>query len=155
MLVETETFDISPISGFFGDYRWLSNFYSANISYRDIVFPTIEHAYVYCKYANKPVDLEQFLDLTAGQVKRLGQSIDVRSDFDDIKVDLMVELVCCKFSDANPILKQKLIDTSERYISETNSWGDTFWGVNTEGVGLNLLGKIIMARREQLLVSEA
>ena len=53
------------------------------------------------------------------------------------------------------ILKQKLIDTSERYISETNSWGDTFWGVNTEGVGLNLLGKIIMARREQLLVSEA
>lgn len=138
------------INGFFGEHRWLSNFYGADIVYEGLHFPSVEHAYVYSKYSNKPKELNQFLELTAGQVKRLGKTIDIRSDFDEIKVDVMAELVFCKFSDRNPKLVQKLLDTGDAHISETNSWGDTFWGVNLEGVGLNMLGKIIMARREQL-----
>jgi ribA/ribD-fused uncharacterized protein len=138
------------INGFFGEYRWLSNFYDADIVYEDIYFPSVEHAYVYSKYNTKPKELTQFLELTSGQVKRLGKTIDIRSDFDEIKVDVMAELIFCKFSDRNPELVQKLLSTGEAHISETNSWGDTFWGVNLEGVGLNMLGKIIMARREQL-----
>lgn len=113
-------------------------------------FPSVEHAYVYSKYINKPKDLTQFLELTSGQVKKLGKTIDIRPDFEDVKLDVMAELIFCKFSDRNPALLQKLVETRDKHICEVNSWGDTFWGVNLEGVGLNMLGKIIMARREQL-----
>lgn len=141
---------VDIIAGFFGEHRWLSNFYDAAIIYDETKFRSVEHAYVYSKYKQKPIDLEQFNDLTASQVKRLGRSIELREDFDDIKIDVMAELIFCKFSDRNPELVQKLINTGDAHISETNSWGDTFWGVNLEGVGLNMLGKIIMARRNQL-----
>lgn len=146
---------VDIIAGFFGENRWLSNFHDAVIIYDETQFRSVEHAYIYAKYSKKPTDLIQFNDLTAGQVKRLGRSIDIREDFDDIKLDVMAELIFCKFSNRNPGLVQKLINTGDAHISETNSWGDTFWGVNLEGVGLNMLGKIIMARREQLLNSEA
>ena len=155
VLVETEVITMSAISGFFGEYRWLSNFYDAVVIYDETEFRSVEHAYVYSKYKQKPTDLFQFNDLTAGQVKRLGKTIEMREDFDDVKVDIMTELVFCKFSDRNPELVQKLIETGDAHISETNSWGDTFWGVNLEGVGLNMLGKIIMARRDQINNSEA
>ena len=39
----------NPILGFFGEHRWLSNFWSAKIILDEIEFPTAEHAYVYSK----------------------------------------------------------------------------------------------------------
>lgn len=44
-------------------------------------------------------------------------------------------------------LRQKLLDTKDAYLEETNNWNDTFWGV-CNGEGENNLGKILMATRE-------
>ena len=51
------------------------------------------------------------------------------------------EVVWAKFSQ-NPELAKKLA-TGDRYIEETNWWGDTIWRVY-RGEGQNLLGKILM-----------
>ena len=170
MLTETEDLDFTAlraavgeinevtvdydIKGFTGDYRWLSNFWSATIMFKGIMFPSTEHAYVYSKLlpeaqSNEAV-LKQLLYKSAGQVKRFGKSIPIRKNFDDIRVSVMTEITAAKYSAANPELVENLLATGNAYIEETNSWGDTFWGVNLEGVGLNNLGKIIMARRDIL-----
>ena len=167
ILTETEDIDFSllrqvveeeePIKGFTGDNRWLSNFWSASILFEGIVFPTTEHAYVYAKLMAEDQEklkhgdgLKQLLAQTAGQMKRFGRAVPIRKNFDDIRISVMTEITAAKYSSANPELVKKLLATKNAYIEETNSWGDTFWGVNMEGVGLNHLGKIIMARRAVL-----
>jgi ribA/ribD-fused uncharacterized protein len=145
------------IKGFTGDYRWLSNFWSADILFEGITFPSTEHAYVYSKLTEEDKTnlsvgsgLQQLLAQSAGQMKRFGRSVQIRKNFDDIKVSVMTEITAVKYSAANPELVENLLATGNAYIEETNSWGDTFWGVSIEGVGLNNLGKIIMARRDIL-----
>ena len=59
----------------------------------------------------------------------------------------MVAIVFDKFL-RNKDLRQKLLDTSERYLEELNNWGDTFWGVDINKGGQNNLGKILMKTRE-------
>ena len=49
----------------------------------------------------------------------------------------------------NPDLLQKLLDTGDAHLEETNTWKDTFWGV-CKGEGQNNLGKILMSVREEL-----
>jgi len=71
----------------------------------------------------------------------------LRSDWDDIKYNLMFVLVYLKFSQ-NEELKQKLISL-EGYIEEKNCWNDTYWGT-VDGVGQNNLGKILMEVRRIL-----
>jgi ribA/ribD-fused uncharacterized protein len=142
------------IKGFTGNYRWLSNFWPAYILFEGITFPSTEHAYVYSKLMTEvqrnDAVLLQLLAKSAGEVKRFGRSIPIRKNFDDIKVSVMTEITAAKYSTDNPELVEKLLATGDAYIEETNSWEDTFWGVSMEGVGLNNLGKIIMARRAVL-----
>ena len=69
----------------------------------------------------------------------------VREDWDDVKVQIMTELLIQKFSD--PELNQRLKETRENYLMEGNDWNDTFWG-ECEGRGRNVLGRMLMAIRE-------
>ena len=59
----------------------------------------------------------------------------------------MEHFLTLKFS--IPKFKKLLLATGDRYIEETNTWGDTFWGV-CNGKGENNLGKIIMKIRDTL-----
>jgi predicted NAD-dependent protein-ADP-ribosyltransferase YbiA (DUF1768 family) len=71
-----------------------------------------------------------------------------RQDWDDIKVDVMRYGLTYKFSDKNPVLLQKLIDTKGVELVEYNWWNDKFWGVCSKtGVGDNMLGKLLMEIR--------
>lgn len=147
--------DIKPITSFFGDYRFLSNFYPCNVEIEGIVYPSSEHAYVAYKTTD-PELRKQILDLdTAGKVKRFGRKIKLRDDWEEIKIDIMFSIIKAKF-DQNEDLKQKLIDTWPAELIEGNTWGDTFWGECPIGTGKNMLGKILMGvrsryRMEQLL----
>ncbi|CAM0109837.1 hypothetical protein VPH166E361_0119 [Vibrio phage 166E36-1] len=56
-----------------------------------------------------------------------------------------------KFSDTNPSLRSKLLDTSDVELVEGNWWGDKYWGVCLKtGEGENNLGKLLMKVREDL-----
>ena len=79
--------------------------------------------------------------------KKLGRRIRLRKDWDTYRLAWMEQVLICKFNQ-NPILLQKLLDTYPTPLAETNTWGDTFWGV-CNGQGENHLGQILMKIREE------
>lgn len=140
-------FDDESIKGFSGEYRFLSNFWPCEVKYEGRTYPSSENAYAASK-CELDSEKDLFVNITAGKSKRLGRSVLMRSDWDDVKLRIMEEIVTIKFT-YNEELKKKLLDTGDKYLEETNWWGDKFWGV-CDGVGQNNLGKILMRLREKL-----
>ena len=148
--------DTKAISSFSDDYEFLSNFYLLSLhakydtlskDYQPIVVPSLEHAF----QAAKATNLEDFETIcraeTPGQAKKLGRKIKLRTDWDDVKLEVMEILLREKFS--YPVLKKKLLATGEAVLVEGNTWGDRYWGV-CEGVGENHLGRLLMKLRAEL-----
>lgn len=137
-----------PITEFVGAYRFLSNFYPSNALMGGIAFPSVEHAY----QAAKTLDMDMRMSIanatSPGQAKRMGQKVILRSDWEEVKLGIMLKLVKQKFT-ADKLLRQQLLDTDDCELIEGNYWGDTFWGM-CDGVGENHLGKILMMVREEL-----
>lgn len=139
--------DESQIKGFFGEYRFLSNFELGDVIYEGIKYPSSENAY----QAAKSLDLEirnQFVNISPNESKKLGRKVDVREDWEEVKYGIMYQIVLDKFS-RNYQLGDLLIETGDRYLEETNHWKDKIWGV-CDGVGKNWLGKILMDVRTQI-----
>lgn len=140
------------IKEFQGEHRWLSNFWPCSIEYQGKIYPSVEHFYVAMKTTDKSKREEIRLTSDAGKVKRLGRNLEIREDWEDIKLDVMLYGVTKKFSKDNPELMQKLIDLGDVYIQEGNRWGDKFWGVCLKtDTGQNNLGKIIMKVQRSLI----
>ena len=123
------------ISEFQGEYRWLSNFIG-----------NVEVEFQAAKCANEE-DKKRFKGLMPGQAKKLGRKIKMRSDWNDIKLQIMKELLRKKFN--REPFKQQLIDTGDEELVEGNRWGDTYWGV-CRGRGQNKLGKLLMQVRKEI-----
>lgn len=138
------------IKEFQGKYRWLSNFWPVQIEYKGRVFHNVENAY----HSEKSDDYS-FKDFCASESnprivkKKQKEIIDLRSDWEEVKENIMLELTRIKFK--NPKLKRNLLETCDKYIQEGNTWNDTFWGVNIEtGEGENRFGKILMQVRNEI-----
>lgn len=135
-----------PILGFSGEYRWLSNFYTLQwpIVYIDMEFHTTENAYqaMKCKHHD---DMKFIAELTPAQAKRAGRQVEIDPAFEENKIEIMKSILSIKFD--QPKFKALLVATGDRYIEETNTWNDIFWGV-CNGIGENNLGKIIMNIRD-------
>lgn len=137
----------SKIDSFTGEYRFLSNFYPIDVVYGDITFPSAEHAYVAAKTTDFVLKKEIAAIKHPGEVKRFGRQIDLRSDWDTVKVHEMCKILEVKFSD--PVLWIKLQETAPAYLEEGNTWGDRFWGT-CDGIGQNHLGKLLMSIRDDI-----
>lgn len=74
----------------------------------------------------------------------------MRSDWEDIKVSIMSDLIAQKFT-SNNRLGELLLNTGDAILIEGNHWNDTFWGV-CNNVGKNMLGKLLMQRRKEIKV---
>lgn len=140
----------NPVLGFFNAYRFLSNFWPCKVIYEGVEYPSSEHAYM----AQKTLDLELRekirLCKEPRDAKRLGRKIKLRADWEDVKVDIMFQVLKAKFFQ-NPQLKEWLLATGDRYLEETNSWNDIFWGVNAITLeGKNTLGQLLMLLRSML-----
>lgn len=139
---------VNIIDKFYGKYEFLSNFYYSPIIYKHIKYPTVEHAFQALKSQDISERHRIALAKTPGIAKRMGRKVQLRPDWEDVKVKIMKLLVKLKFTTYED-LKKKLLATSNVEIIEGNTWKDTFWGV-CEGRGLNMLGKILMEVREEL-----
>ncbi len=139
------------IAGFFGVFRFLSNFYilQDGIWFEELTYPSVEHAYQAAKWP--PHMREQFLDVESWRAKRIGKEAPKFNSrkWEKIKVPLMASLVRQKF-EKNYKLRQMLCETEGFQLEERNSWGDIFWGTNINGIGENNLGKILMDVRDTL-----
>jgi ribA/ribD-fused uncharacterized protein len=138
------------INEFQGPYRFLSNFWPVEIVYEGLVYPSVENAYQAAKSVD-PVIRKKFTSVNSPVAKKLGQTIEIRPDWNDVKLGIMEELIRKKFE--NKELRQNLLDTKEKVLIEGNNWNDRFWGV-CNGKGSNHLGKILMKIRAEIKISE-
>jgi len=142
------------IDQFDGKFAFLSNFYAAHFDWDGRRWPTVEHAFQAAKCMN---DAEKEVIHGAHSpkdAKTLGRKVALRPDWSDIKIDLMDEIIYCKF-DQNPDLRERLLATRNATLVEGNRWHDNFWGdcfcpKCIGRLGRNNLGRILMDIREQL-----
>lgn len=135
------------IGPFDGEYRFLSNYYNSPIEYEGYTYGSVEAAF----QAQKTLDVgrrREFTRLAPNKAKALGRRVPLRSDWEDVKDEIMYNLVKIKFL-SNPELRKKLLATLTEELVEVNTWRDTYWG-QCEGKGQNKLGKILMKVREEL-----
>lgn len=130
----------APIEEFREEFYFLSNF-----SDEGGVQPTVEHWFQAGK-AVRAGDAERIMAAsTPGRAKKLGRHVKLRSDWEEIKIDFMRQLLYEKFEE--PEIKAKLVATNPRELIEGNNWGDDFWGVCTEA-GQNHLGLLLEEVRQ-------
>ena len=137
---------MEKIESFSGEYRWLSNFWYCTIEYEGILYPSTEHAYQAAKTLDQ-VERQKMASMgTARESKKYGSNLEIRPDWNEVKVSVMLDVVRKKFE--NLALRIKLLETGNAELIEGNTWNDTFWGV-CNGVGENNLGKVLMQVREE------
>lgn len=135
------------IDKFEDEYAFLSNFYPSPVQENGITYPTIEH-YFQAQKTTVPFERAAIANVaTPGQAKREGRRITLRSNWEQIKEQVMLDGLRLKF--AIPELAEKLLATGDAELVEGNSWGDTTWGVYND-IGENRLGKLLMQVRQEL-----
>lgn len=138
----------TKIAEFQGDYRFLSNFWPAEVVFEGITYPTVEHAY----QAAKTLDVAERRRIAAmpapADAKRAGRALPLRPDWERVKFEVMEICVRYKFTH-HPDLRAKLLATGDATLEEGNTWGDRVWGVY-QGQGENRLGRILMRVRSEL-----
>jgi ribA/ribD-fused uncharacterized protein len=142
---------MEPILSFWGKNRFLSNFYPAEFVWDNIVWKHSEGAYQAAKSLNREVRLEIAAMEKPGATKRIGKRMDIRPDWNEVRDQIMYEIVLEKFRQ-NPELKTKLLATGDAHLEEGNTWNDRYWGVCPvgSGNGENKLGKTLMRVRQEL-----
>lgn len=138
---------MNKVSQFQGEWRFLSNFWPSEVTYAGVTYPTVENAYCAAK-TDDPTKRAEYENCSPGMAKRLGRQIPLCKNWDEYKRGVMLALVHQKFQ--RPDLRLKLDETADLYLSEGNTWGDTYWGIDLKtGKGLNNLGLILMTVREE------
>lgn len=132
-----------------GVHSPLSNFYPSPIFIYDLTWPTVEHFYQAMKCDDKRMWEHILAQPTPGKAKKAGRGVNLRSDWESVKLLVMRAALVRKFTAADPILSGYLLNTGDALLVEGNTWGDTFWG-EVDGKGQNWLGVLLMARRAEL-----
>lgn len=151
-----------PITRFWGDYSFLSNFFPVTVKHEGLRFPSAEHAFQAAKTLDRFSRRAIVQARTADVAKRMGRRVELRPDWEKIKISVMREILTEKFK--HPGLRLELLKTGNRLLVEGNTWGDTFWGACTDEnndlptwfdgerftlFGENHLGILLMAIRKE------
>lgn len=150
------------ISRFLNRHWVFSNFYPAIVVFENEDYPTAEHAFQAAKTLDPIVRRRISRAATPGIAKRIGQSVELRPMWDDIKLDVMKMILRSKFEDSE--LREDLLATGDAVLIEGNTWGDRFWGACIgpdatlprwdDGSGYiygeNHLGHLLMELRDEL-----
>ena len=140
------------IDKFDGQYAFLSNFYESPITDGTSIFPTVEHYF----QAAKTDTMQDYLAIarakTPGESKRLGRRVHLRSDWEQVKDQVMLDALRKKFS--IPELRRLLIATGDSQLIEGTTWHDNYWGScscnGCQNKGRNMLGQLLMQVREEI-----
>lgn len=131
-----------PILEFRGEYRFLSNFFTASFVVPPFpalkgeprlhaavgeVARTSEHAFQALKCV-EPIEAADVLACEEpGEAKRLGRRMLLRPDWEEVKQDVMLACLRAKFAEY-AVLRLRLAATGYRMLVEGNTWGDMTWG---------------------------
>lgn len=133
----------------YGDF---SNFSNHGIEQEGLFYPTVEHFYQAQKFENKVFAERIRKAQTAKEASILGKSRDetLKGDWDKIKNGVMAVAVRTKF-ETHQELKKQLLETGDALLIESSPY-DYYWGIGTNGNGLNHLGTILMRTRAALRI---
>ena len=143
------------------DFYPLSNFSAFAVQIGSWVFPTSEHAYHWHKFGSAPSGYMASVMISVAEkvatapsahesfkVAEANKSLR-RVDWDDVKVNIMREIIRAKVGQ-HEYVRRKLLATGDRELVE-NSWRDDFWGWGPNRDGQNMLGKLWMEVRAELV----
>ena len=140
---------------FRGELGFLSNMHPEPffVPALGLVVPSLEHAYQALKTLFPQERARVLLAPTPEKSKVRGQAVTLRSDWEEVKLPLMEELLAEKFSRGH--LRWDLAATEKLELVETNYWHDQFWGDcfcrrHDETPGLNHLGQLLMELRKTI-----
>lgn len=136
---------------FRGKHDFLSNFHFVEngIVFDGLTYHTAEAAFQAQKTLNFEEREKIAKCISPSFAKRMGRSVHLRSDWEEIKDTVMESVIRAKFSD--PTLRQKLLDTGDKDLIEGNTWGDSYWGYDVlKKTGQNKLGKILKKIRKEI-----
>lgn len=137
------------IDHFRGEYAFLSNFWEIPVTYQGLTYGSNEAAFQAQKCMTKEERLP-FTEMRPAMSKKAGRRVQLRADWEDVKLSIMEDIVRAKFTQ-NEDLKQLLLATGDLVLEEGNTWHDTFWGVDVKTQeGENHLGRILMRVRQEL-----
>ena len=131
----------------FGEF---SNFAKFEFEANGKQWPTSEHYFQAQKFAGTPYEERVRLAKSARDAANLGRerSFPLRTDWEEVKDEVMREALRHKFS-AYPALVKLLLSTGEEQLIEKTS-DDHYWGCGSSGEGKNMLGVLLMELRSEL-----
>ena len=133
---------------FRNEYWFLSNMYPCSIWYEGAldgkyIFRSVETIFQMMK-CDDDNEKKGFELLNGFEAKKRGRRVKLRSDWHEVKVSVMREILEHKFELPELINKLKEIKGE---IVEDNHWGARYWG-RCNGTGKNVLGKLLMEIRD-------
>jgi predicted NAD-dependent protein-ADP-ribosyltransferase YbiA (DUF1768 family) len=139
------------ITFFAGEYAFLSMFYPSPIVFRNITFPTIQHAIVATMTENMVEQVKISQLPTPACALEYGKNIKPWSGWTkDYKIAVMKNFIDQKFDPKrNPDLVRRFLNTGNVRFINTNLLGDQFFGV-VNGRGNNHKGRLLKQKREEL-----
>ena len=152
MLLANQKKKENMILCFHGDHFFLSNFYQAQFSWDFWSYWNSAEAAFQSAKCTSDEERRKFteLSITPTIAKRMGRQVQLRTDWEQVKDGIMEAIVHAKFFQIEP-LARKLMATGNAELIESNTWGDTYWGVDLHTMhGQNKLGKILMKIRDEL-----
>jgi len=142
-----------PIYFYPPEYYVFDNFSSFQVEYKGKIYPTSEHAFQSAQFINDNPELAEIIRnaKSAHEAQKLaGENKDKRDiNWEDIKLDVMKEILHCKV-EQHPYVKKKLLQSGDREIIE-DSWRDDYWGWGESRKGKNMLGQLWMEVRKEIL----
>lgn len=146
--------DTLPVPMFSGRLGFLSNFDTTPfwMPELDAMVRSGEHAFNALKTTDESARAEVLAQPTPAKAKMVGRRVPLRPGWDaGLRVRAMQSVLLAKFDGAD--LWDRLQDTGEEVLVETNTWHDNFWGDCRCGrescslPGANMLGELLMALR--------
>jgi ribA/ribD-fused uncharacterized protein len=146
---------MEPIFFYENEFYPFSNFSAFMINWKGKDWMTSEHAYQSEKFTDPEMQEEIRACRSAHTAFKLAQGLSKispekkRSDWDEVKVGIMKEILLTKYAQ-HEYVRKKLKDSGTRELIE-DSWRDDFWGWGEKKDGRNQLGKLWMEIREEVL----
>ena len=135
------------------EYFCLDNFSAFKVTFEGHTYSSVEEAYQALGFVDTAPEIAKEITSSSSPYDAMRishENLDKRrSDWDMIKVDLMEKLLRAKLSQHHYV-KQKLL-TTKNYLLLEDSPTDSFWGCGLMHDGENMIGKLWMKIRDEIL----